>query len=128
MSDDRTDSLDVFLPQPLRFPQTKAEERVFDAIIKRAIRLAADVERYNNPQRRPVTGNVFVDSGRRGAVKRWAATEDKTSATAPARAKFDARFKDEAERRAYFAEMTRKSIESRRRKKAGAAPSTEGEN
>jgi len=70
--------------------------------------------------------------GRIGANERWARTDDRVAATAPARAGFDARFEREVDpdgvldpverarrvaskRRAYFARLALRSAQSRRR-------------
>jgi hypothetical protein len=59
--------------------------------------------------------------GRAGAYRKWAATEDRTAATEPARKAFNRRFEDaadpEAARRAYFAELALRSAQARRRRK-----------
>jgi hypothetical protein len=51
---------------------------------------------------------------------RWANTEDRAAATAPARAAFDAKFPNANARKAYFLKLALKSAQARRRK-AGAA-------
>ena len=62
--------------------------------------------------------------GRIGAHQRWSQIkpEDRTAATAPARAAFMARFEDaadpEAARKAYFLRLAAKSAEARRKKAA----------
>lgn len=48
---------------------------------------------------------------------RWANEKDRTAATAPARAAFQARFKNDEERRAYYQRLTLASIKARARKK-----------
>jgi hypothetical protein len=79
--------------------------------------------------------------GRVGAYKRWAATDDRTAATAPARSAFLRRFETEvdpdgrlteAERarrayfamRAYMADLSRRRVASRRRSSAALADRT----
>lgn len=48
----------------------------------------------------------------------WAKTENRTARTSAARAAFEARFKNEDERKAYYADLAIKSAEARRAKKA----------
>lgn len=48
---------------------------------------------------------------------RWSNEKDRSAATAPARAAFQARFKNEEERRAYYQRLTLASIKARARKK-----------
>jgi hypothetical protein len=59
--------------------------------------------------------------GRVGAYRKWANTEDRSTATAPARKAFNRRFEDaadpEAARRAYYAELALRSAQARRKKK-----------
>lgn len=52
------------------------------------------------------------------ANERWAQTEDRTAATAPARAAFEARFANDNARRAYFQRLALKSAQARRKGKA----------
>ena len=52
------------------------------------------------------------------ANSRWAAVEDRTAATAPARAAFEARFRNENERRVFFLRLALKSAQARRARKA----------
>lgn len=76
--------------------------------------------------------------GRIGAYAKWAATDDRSAATAPARSGFLRRFEEEVDpdhklgederaRRAYFAmraymaELTRRRVATRRRRKGKAA-------
>lgn len=74
--------------------------------------------------------------GKIGAHTRWANTPNRTEATAPARAAFEARFLDQAEgdplrashlRKAYFARLALKSAQARRKRSAGAAAPVEAE-
>jgi hypothetical protein len=67
--------------------------------------------------------------GRIGGFRSWANTTDRTARTAPARAALEAKFlaeaggdpvRAEAARKAYYAELTQKSILARRAK-SGAA-------
>lgn len=46
--------------------------------------------------------------------ERWARTGDRTAATAPARAAFEAKFANENERKAYYARLALKSAQARR--------------
>ena len=80
---------------------------------------------------RPISDRVL--RGRVGAYRRWATTEDRREATAPARAAFMRRFEDavdpnrvlapherairaEFARRAYMAELSRRRVATRRRR------------
>jgi hypothetical protein len=55
------------------------------------------------------------------AHESWAATTDRTARTAPARRAFEARFKNENERKAYFLRLALASAKARRARKTGAA-------
>ena len=55
---------------------------------------------------------------------RWSNEPDRTAATAPARAAFEARFKNEADRRAYFLRLAAASALARRRRKASSDAKT----
>jgi hypothetical protein len=64
--------------------------------------------------------------GRAGAYQSWANTTDRSARTAPARARFDATFLEQAEgdparadalRKAHFARLALKSAQARRRAK-----------
>lgn len=85
---------------------------------------------------KPTSDHVM--RGRVGAYKRWAATEDRTAATAPARSAFLRRFETEVDpegrlteperaRRAYFAmraymaDLSRRRVASRRSSAGSAA-------
>jgi hypothetical protein len=57
-------------------------------------------------------------SARIAAHERWAQTEDRTAATAPARKAFEDRFPNENARKAYFQRLALKSAQARRRKAA----------
>jgi hypothetical protein len=57
-------------------------------------------------------------AGRVGAHESWARTVDRTARTAPAREKFEARFANENERKAYFARLALKSAQARSRNSA----------
>lgn len=68
--------------------------------------------------------------GRIGAHSRWAKTQDRTAATAPARAALEAKFLAEAGgdpvraqnvRKAYYSRLALKSAQARRKKAAGDA-------
>jgi hypothetical protein len=50
--------------------------------------------------------------------RRWANEKDRTAATAPARAAFQSKFKNDEERREFYQRLTLASIKARR-KKAG---------
>ncbi len=80
----------------------------------------------------------YAMRGRVGAYKRWAATDDRTAATAPARSAFLRRFEMEVDpdgrlaepelaRRAYFAmraymaDLSRRRVASRRRSSVAVA-------
>lgn len=52
--------------------------------------------------------------GQIGAHESWARTEDRAARTAPARAKFEARFPNENARKAYFLRLALKSANARR--------------
>jgi hypothetical protein len=65
--------------------------------------------------------------GRQGAHMSWANTTDRTARTANGRAAFERRFLDQAGgdpvraehlRKAYYADLTRKSVKARRARKA----------
>lgn len=81
---------------------------------------------------RPASDRVL--RGRVGAYRRWARTEDRTAATAPARSAFMRRFelavdpdgrlapheratRADFARRAYMAELSRRRVATRRRRK-----------
>lgn len=66
--------------------------------------------------------------GRIGAHTKWAMTEDRTAATAKARAAFEQKFLDQAGgdqlraaslRKAYFARLSVASVKSRRKSRGG---------
>ena len=74
------------------------------------------------------TDSELAMAGRIGAHVRWGRETDRTAATAPARAAFDAKFLAEADgdpvraehlRKAHFARLALKSAQARRSKKAG---------
>ena len=86
---------------------------------------------------RPLADSVL--RGRIGAYARWARTEDRVAATEPARSAFMKRFEEEVDpqgllseeerssrahfaMRAYMADLTRRRLLSRRRKRAAARP------
>jgi hypothetical protein len=59
-------------------------------------------------------------NARAAAHEKWAKVEDRTAATAPARRAFEARFKNENQRKAYFLRLALASAKARRARKAGA--------
>ena len=79
---------------------------------------------------RDVTPAAASMLGRIGAHEKWAQCEDRSAATAAARAALEQKFLDEAGgdplraaslRKAYYLRLARKSAEARRARKAGGA-------
>jgi hypothetical protein len=55
------------------------------------------------------------------AHARWGEVEDRAAATAPARRAFEARFKNENQRKAYFLRLALASAQARRARKASGS-------